>query len=312
MKKSTKEANRSPAAKMGCFISAKHQAEFQSAYDEAMALLPRPALTQDVETEFGTVRVYKFTYEVNREKEPLLLLPGRSSSTPMWEPNLRGLMSERPVYALDLLGEAGMSQQTKRIANQKEQARWLHEVITRLKLERVHLVGVSIGGWTIMNVVRFYPEKVASVSLLDPVFVFAPISLKMVAASIPASVPFMPKWIREKMLSYISGGAKADDSEPIARLIESAMRTFKVKLPAPDLFSPSDLQKIEVPVLALMAQNSTMHDSAKAVRNGTTYVPCLEMINWPNASHAINGEYPDQVNAKIVAFVDQHSNDSIS
>ncbi|MFS0869014.1 alpha/beta fold hydrolase [Paenibacillus xylanilyticus] len=296
---------------MGCFISATHQAEFQSAYDEAMALLPRPTLTQDVETEFGTVRVYTFTYEANQEKEPLLLLPGRSSSTPMWEPNLRGLMSERPVFALDLLGEAGMSRQTKIIANQKEQARWLHEVFTRLKLEKVHLVGVSIGGWTAMNVVRFYPEKVASVSLLDPVFVFAPISLKMIAASIPASVPFVPKWIREKMLSYISGGAKADDSEPIARLIESAMSTFKVKLPAPDLFSPSDLQKIEVPVLAVMAQNSTMHDSAKAVRNGTTNVPCLEMINWPNASHAINGEYPDQVNAKIAAFVEQHSNDSI-
>ncbi len=126
-----------------------------------------------------------------------------------------------------------MSVQSRPITTQEEQAQWLHEVISELRLERVHIVGVSIGGWTAMNLARYYPEGLASLSLLDPVFVFAPISLKMVMASIPASIPIVPKFLREKMLSYISGGAKADDSEPIAKLIEARMRNFKLKLSAP-------------------------------------------------------------------------------
>ena len=44
------------------------------------------------------------------------------------------------------------------------------------------------------------------------------------------------------MLSYVYGGAEASDDEPIAKLIESDMRNYKLKTPAPDLFSKEDLK----------------------------------------------------------------------
>lgn len=294
-------------SKISYFIDENGKKEFETAYYEAMQLLPEPQETKDIETDYGTVRVYYFTKEENKNKEPLLLLPGRSSSTPMWESNLEGLLEERPVYTLDLLGEPGMSIQTEQIKTKEEQAEWLNQTITALELERVHIVGVSIGGWTAMNLVRFYPDNIASVSLLDPVYVFAPIPLKMVLISIPATVPFVPEPIRERMLSYISGGAEADDSVPIAKLIESGMRNFKIILPAPELFSKEDLQKINVPVLALIAENSTMHDSERAVKTGKKYVKNLDIINWPDASHAINGEFPEDVNKKILDFAEKYS-----
>ena len=292
---------------LGHFISAEGKADFQVAYNEAMAMLPAPKATYDIETKYGIVRVYYFTDEENQNKEPIMLLHGRSASTPMWEANLAGLLVERPVYSVDLLGEPGMSQQTEVIADSLQQAEWLSEVINKLKLERVHIVGVSIGGWTAMNLDRFYPEGIASISLLDPVFVFAPISLKMVAISIPASVPIVPKFLREKMLSIISGGAKTDDSQPVAKLIESGMRNYKLKLPAPDKFSIEDLQKIDIPVLALMAEKSFMHNSEKAVEIGKKYVRNIEMENWGNASHAINGEFSEEINSRILEFVNRKS-----
>ncbi|UNK17190.1 alpha/beta hydrolase [Paenibacillus sp. N3/727] len=293
--------------KTGCYLTETGKAEFEAAYGDAMKFLPLPLETKDIETAFGRVRIYLFTREEHKGKEPLLLLPGRSSSTPMWEPNLRGLMKERPVYTLDLLGEPGMSCQTKLIRNAEDQASWLSEVLAELDVETVHLIGVSIGGWTAMNLGRHAPSKVATISLLDPVFVFAPLSLKMIAASIPASVPMVPRFIREKMLSYISGGVKADESDPIARLIELGMANFKISLPPPDLMSAEDLKKINIPVLALMAEKSTMHNSRRAVLQGKTHVPNIQIENWPDASHAINGEFPEEVNARILAFVHQHS-----
>ncbi len=292
--------------KLGYFVSEEGEKDFMLAYNEAMGILPPTDKTFNVETDYGTVRVYYFTTEENRHKEPVILLHGRSASTPMWEANLAGLMEERPVYSVDLLGEPGMSIQKEPINDSQQQAEWLREVIAKLELERVHLVGVSIGGWTAMNLVRFYPERIASVSLLDPVFVFAPISLKAIAISIPASVPLVPKPIREKMLSVISGGAKTDDSEPVAKLIEAGMRNYKIKLPSPQSFSVEDLQGIEVPVLALMAEKSFMHNSEKAVETGKTHVKNIEIENWKNASHAINGEFSAEVNARILEFVEKH------
>ncbi len=296
----------SNSPKLGQFVSEESREDFMLAYNEAMAILPSPQESFDVETAYGSVRVYYFTKDENSHKEPIMLLHGRSASTPMWDANLAGLLEERPVYSVDLLGEPGMSIQKEEIADSQQQAEWLREVISKLELERVHLVGVSIGGWTAMNLVRFYPEAIASVSLLDPVFVFAPISLKAIAISIPASVPFVPKPIREKMLSVISGGAKTDDSQPVAKLIAEGMRNYKIKLPAPQSFSTEDLQGIEVPILALMAEKSFMHNSTKAVETGKSYVKNIEIENWKNASHAINGEFSAEVNARILEFVEKH------
>src|SRR5699024_2619474 len=119
---------------IGHFISERGKEDFYTAYDEAMALLPSPKETKDIETGYGFVRVYLFTKEKNKDKEHVLLLPGRSSSTPMWEPNLEGLMMARPVYTIDLLGEPGMSKQSVPIKNQKDQARWLAKVASRSDL----------------------------------------------------------------------------------------------------------------------------------------------------------------------------------
>src|SRR5699024_3887058 len=228
----------------------------------------------------------------------------------MWEPNLEGLMMARPVYTIDLLGETGMSKQSVPIKDQKDQARWLAEVSYGLGLEKVHLIGVSVGGWSAMVLVRYYPKNSDSVILLDAVFVFARISLKMIIASIPASVSFVPKFIREKMLRFIAGGAEADESEPIAKLIESGMRNFKLKLPSPDQFSDKDLIKIELPIFALMAENSTMHNSNKAVEKGRNFVKNIKIKNCPDASHAINGEYPEMINEEILEFVEHNSNNN--
>ncbi|PDY04408.1 alpha/beta hydrolase [Bacillus cereus] len=296
--------------KVGHFTSEKGKEDFQIAYDESMALLPKPNDTKNIKTKYGTIRAYYFTKEENKHKEPILLLPGRGASTPMWVPNLEGLREKRPVYTIDLLGEPGMSVQTKVIENQKQQAEWLNEVIEGLGLERVHIVGVSIGGWTTMNLARYNPEHIATASLLDPVFVFAQISIKMILASIPASVPIVPKFLRERMLSYVAGGAEASDDEPIAKLIESGMRNYKLKTPAPDLFSKEDLKNIDIPVLALIAEKSTMHNSVKAVETGKKYVKDIDIVNWKNASHAINGEFSNEVNARILDFVEKHSNDN--
>ncbi|MEC0258252.1 alpha/beta fold hydrolase [Paenibacillus lautus] len=171
----------------GRFLTEKGKAEFEAAYEAAMKFLPPPLETKDIETAFGRVRIYRFTKEEHKGKEPLLLLPGRSSSTPMWEPNLPGLMKERP----------------------------------------------------------------------------------------------------------------------------SGMANYKISLPTPDLMSAEDLKNIHIPVLALMAEKSTMHNSQRAVQKGKTHVPNIQIENWPGASHAMNGEFPEEVNARILAFVDQHSDNEL-
>ena len=62
------------------------------------------------------------------------------------------------------MGDAGMSVQTRRIRDAADQA------LARMGKPTVHLVGHSFGGWLVANYAVRHPERVASLLLLEPVF----------------------------------------------------------------------------------------------------------------------------------------------
>jgi pimeloyl-ACP methyl ester carboxylesterase len=190
---------------VGHFRGEEGRNEYAASYAAAMGQLPEPTWTMDLDADFGTVRVYEFSSARTRRSTPIVLLPGRTSGVPMWEANLPDLDEERTVYALDALGDAGMSVQSRRIGDAADQAAWLDQALARLGEPKVHLVGHSFGGWLAANYAARYPERVTTLSLLEPVFVFGGIRWQVYVKSIPASLPFLPRSWREAMLTDFGG-----------------------------------------------------------------------------------------------------------
>lgn len=286
---------------VGRYASPGARDRFLAAYARAMADLPAPERTVDVETAFGRVRVYRFA-GANPGRPPLVLLPGRAAPTPVWADNLPSLLALRSVYTIDLLGEPGYSVQTRAIASDADQAAWLHEVLAALPEPRVHVVGLSIGGWTAMNLAVHRPQRMASLTLIEPVFVFGSMSVEAIVRSIPASVPWLPRSWRDGFASWTAGGAPVAH-EPVAEMIEAGMQTYRLKLPIPGVIDPGRIAALDRPVLVILAGASPMHDSAAAaeaarrlLRQGTVRV-------YPGASHAINGERPMEIAADIAAHL---------
>ncbi|WP_067171462.1 alpha/beta fold hydrolase [Microtetraspora niveoalba] len=289
--------------RLGHFPDPSAHARYRRAYDRAMADLPAPDEIRDAPTGFGTIRAYRFG---GGDGTPLLLLPGRAAATPMWAANLSGLIGAgRPVYTIDLLGEPGLSVQTRPFTSAADQAVWLAELLTGLGLDRTHLLGVSIGGWTAFRLAMDAPEKVASASLLDPASLFGRITGKAVVVSLGSVVPFFPERWRQALLSWISGGADLSGDEPVADLISAGMRDFTAFLPPPAYPADDQVAAVDVPVLALIAGRSIIHDPDKAARRARRLLAHGVVELWPDASHAINGEFPDRVNARVLAFIDQ-------
>ncbi|OBB36055.1 alpha/beta fold hydrolase [Mycobacterium sp. 852002-51961_SCH5331710] len=133
--------------RVGDFKNERARAHFLGVYRAAMAELPPVAESRDVATSFGSVRVHRFGGPPDRT--PVILLPGRNASAPMWHDNIAHLQRHRPVIGIDLLGEAGLSVQEKPIRGPDDEAQWLDEAVAGLGCNRVHLMGVSIGGWTL-------------------------------------------------------------------------------------------------------------------------------------------------------------------
>lgn len=291
-------ALRTPAP-IGHWNSAEGRAEFLTAYDAAMTDLPRPAEVRDVETDFGFVRVYRFD---GAGGEPLVLLPGRAAASPVWADNLPSLLRIGDVYTVDLLGEPGLSVQEAPITDEADQAAWLDQVLARLPEQRFHLVGLSIGGWTAANLAIHRPQRVARVTLIDPVRTFDDIPLSTAIRAIPASAPWLPKSWRDSFNSYTAGGAPVRDV-PVADMIEAGMRYYSMRLPQPALIEPDELRGLRMPVLALIAGRSVMHDPDTAVATATDVLVNGTVEVFPDASHAVNGERPREVADAIDRFV---------
>jgi pimeloyl-ACP methyl ester carboxylesterase len=259
----------------------------------------------DVPTSFGTVRAYRFDGPSSAPDTPVLLLPGRNASTPMYAVNLPPLLEQRTVYSVDLLGEAGLSVQNQRLTGPDDQAQWLDETLAGLGLDRVHLLGVSIGGWTATNAAVRRPGRASSLALLDPAMTFATIPAKAMLASIFMYLPGVPDVVLRRVLRWIAGGADVDDSLPEAALISAGSTDFMLRSPMPKLFTDDQLRSLDIPVLALIAGRSVIHDAARAAARARNLLPRGQVELWADASHAINGEYPAEIAEWAGAFWDE-------
>ncbi len=286
---------------VGHWDSAAGQDRFLDAYTRAFADMPEPTETVDVRTDFGVVRVYRFAGSGDAEL-PMVLLPGRASASPVWADNLPSLLRIGDVYTIDLLGEPGLSIQDRPITDDADQAAWLDQTLEALPEASFHVVGLSIGGWTAANLALHDSGSVASLTLIEPVYTFADMPFGTIVRSLPASLPWLPKSWRDSFTSYTAGGAPVEEV-PVADMIEAGMKHYSLKLPQPARISEDRLRTLDVPVLAIIAGKSVMHDAESAVATAERCLPRGTVRLYPEASHAINGEYPEEIAADIAAFI---------
>lgn len=286
---------------LGAFVSDAAFEHFLGTYRAGMAALPQFELF-DVPTSFGSVRAYRFAGP--DAGAPVVLLPGRNASTPMYRGNLGPLLQRRTVYGIDLLGEAGLSVQHRAIRGGADQAQWLDEALAGLELDKAHLLGVSIGGWTAVNYAVHRPRRTASLTLLDPVFTFTGIPAKAMLASVTLFAPGVPESWRRRVHSWIAGGSDMAGAEIESALIDAGAKDFTLRTPMPQLFTDDQLRRLDVPVLALIAGRSVMLKPERAVVRARELLARGQVELWADASHAINGEYPEEIARRAGQFWD--------
>lgn len=292
---------------IGKWSSAEKQQEYVEAYKIALQTMPE-AESIRIKTSYGTVQGYCWKNKQANNKIPILLFPGKASGVPMWYANIPDFYKNRTVYAFDALGDVGLSEQEDPIKNSSDQAKWIDEMIENLHLTKAHIIGHSFGGWLSANYASLYPEKVASLILIEPVFTFQMIKLIIVLKSIPYNMRFSPKKWRQGLLKQISGSETIDTTDPVAKMIDEGANYFFSNLPNPKMISKQQMQEWEFPVYVAFADNSGVHDSVKAVKVAENKVKNITAKIWKNATHSLPMEYAEELNNEIVQFIEEKSN----
>ncbi|WNV89483.1 alpha/beta fold hydrolase [Umezawaea sp. Da 62-37] len=285
--------------RIGGFRSPEAEQRFAVAYREAMAAGPRPVEQYDVPTSFGTTRVYRHGPD---EGAPIVLLHGFMSTSAGWGPFLGAFAERNPVYAVDALGEAGGSVQTRPLASAADRARALEEVLEGLGLSGVHVVGVSAGGWLGVALVVRDPTRVATLSLLEPTTVTSTYHPAVMWRAVLAAAVGSDRAMRW-FLRHSFGNDDVLD-RPDGRVVLVGTRASRPKLPM--LLPPPEdaLRAVRIPVLAVFGARNAVHDATRAAARLRELVPHAEVELWPDSGHDL-GMFDDTgpVTERVLRFL---------
>ncbi|MEU7134149.1 alpha/beta fold hydrolase [Streptomyces sp. NPDC046261] len=286
------------ADKISSFADDAARTRVLAAYDRAMAHWPQPREERDVETRFGTTRVYAYG---TGDGIPVVLLHGQSATPAEWAPHVAALAEGRTVLAVDRVGEPGYSTQTAPITTQDDTAAWLEEVLAGLGLERAHLVGHSYGGWVALNQAVRFPGRLASVTAYDPPRALAPLRLGFVLGAIAGLLPGGENFQRRWITRLVGGtGAAAEVEEAQTELTLAAIRGHRVRLMPPPSMSDEELRSLTVPVLIMLGSESAVHDAYRAEARASALIPDVRTEVVPGAGHGIPVKL---LNSRVPAFV---------
>jgi pimeloyl-ACP methyl ester carboxylesterase len=221
---------------------------------------------------------------------PLLLLHGGAGNSAMWVGDVAAWAEDFRVYAVDMIGEAGLSAPSRPPLASEAHALWLDDVMQALSLTRASLVGVSLGGWLALDYATRRPERVEALVVLCPGgvggqkigIVFKTIPLRMLGA-----------WGTRKARELVLGRGPANPSPAIqyfmnfVSLIHQNFRTRMVKMP---VFSDDALKLLTMPVMAILGGQDVLLDSAASKRRFERNVPHGEIRYFPEVGHFIPGQ----------------------
>jgi pimeloyl-ACP methyl ester carboxylesterase len=250
---------------------------------------PRPWHNLDVTTRFGRTRAVR---SGPAEGVPFVLLPGAGGNALMWHPHIHALSRDRPVYALDPVGEPGASTQDAPIRDGGDWSAWLGSVLDGLGVDRAHLIGCSYGGWIALRHELDSPGRAATLTLLDPAG-FGRVSGRFLAWVILGGLAGLtPRPVRRFAARPLHNATLLDDD--LMGMLRLAM-AFRRRLPVPGVFTDDELRRIAAPTLALLGARSQLYDAREVGDRIAALLPHARVEIVADAGHDLPMHSPELI-----------------
>lgn len=251
---------------------------FVSAYDEAFGHWRRRPETTTVATPYGDTAVYLLpaTEQGPAEgAETVVLLHGGGATSAVWARLAPALANHRAVIAVDVVGDLGASVPSDRRMNSAtDVVAWLDAVLAQVGRGPVILLGHSYGAWLATTYALARPARLAGLVLLDPTAVVAMQSLGVLLRAAPELLG----WVRatpERARATIErelGGAQVPGwwLDLVGAAATQPRRYAATKPPGRK---------------ALAGGQSRIHDAGKVARRCRVWLPRVEVVTVPTATH---------------------------
>jgi pimeloyl-ACP methyl ester carboxylesterase len=261
------------------YKSKSGQDAIERAYRDTLRRWPVPNRQFTVPTRHGDT----FVIESGAANAlPLVLFHGSGTNSSAWLGDVSAWAQRHHVYAIDMIGEPGLSAPSRPPFSSDAYAEWLDDVWDQLGLASASIVGVSLGGWLALEYATKRPARVGSLSLISPSGVGAQNKVLLLKAGL---LLMLGPWGLRRALQLVSGRATLPREMSDALLLR--FRHFRPRMDTLPIRTDDELASLKMPVQLIVGGQDALLRTAETRDRMQRGVPHLQLTYLENEGHIL-------------------------
>lgn len=282
------------------FQSDEARKELEEWYQLFQKKIVAPTESVTVQSTHGENHILKVG---DQTKPPILCLHSMLTSSAHLASELQLLLAHYHIIAPDLPGQSVRGLETRFSYKDDSFANWLLEIVDELKLDKIDLLGISLGGYAALQFADVHSEKVKSLFLI-----------------VPAGIVKGSMWegIRKMMLPAILYRLNPTDNR-LKKFVEPLMSTwnddwgtyigksfmlFKPDLRIPPLISEKKLAEWSIPTIVFAAEDDVSFPGKPMINKIKSNNRDIQTELMMNTKHSppTTPEFREWLSQKILDF----------
>ncbi|WP_144638337.1 alpha/beta fold hydrolase [Bordetella genomosp. 13] len=274
------------------YRSAEAAAAVEGKYRGVLKQWPIPKTELHIPTRLGSTFVVICGPE---SAPPVVLLHGSMANSAAWLPDVALWSTKFRLFAIDMIGEAGLSAKVRPDLAGDAHALWLDDVLEGLGLVpgrmRIAMVGTSLGGWLALDYASRRPSTVGALALMCPSGIGRQKNLLL--KILPLLL--LGSWGRRRIWERVFGPAPKvvpQEMQPLVELMKSIGRAAKPRVMRIPRLTDARLGELGMPILAILGGRDVLLDSRDTRDRLQRAVPCAEIQFIEAGYHFLPGQAP--------------------
>lgn len=250
---------------------------------------------------FETVSGIPIAYRRKGKGEAVVLLHG-AGFTRMWLP-LYEMLSERVDFIAPEQPGFGETPMPKWFRSFDDLTLLYDQLFCQLGLDRIHLIGFSMGGWAAAEFASFYPRRLKSLALITPVGLRLPDNPGVDIFQLPPA-ELLDRLFKDKTVMQEFMIDPEDFDEGIHLYSEFTAAARLMWAPRYNLALERRLQRLQCPTLVVGAEEDRLVPNEMSDRYAEV-LPNSRLVRIPGTGHEPCLERPRQLTDALLSLIEE-------
>jgi len=278
------------------YKSPVHKKVILKIYQEKLDELNIDYHFKEVMTQFGKTNI---VVTGNAKNPPLVLVHGSNGCAPIGLEIFPKLAQKYQVFAVDVIAQPNRSSETRPSMKDNSYGKWMNEVMEKMNLKGVTMVGFSFGGLIIWKTLVENESRIKEAFLICPAGIVNGNPLK---AIFKVFIP-MKRYMWTKKIKFVERFLSAlftERDEFAVKFLSKVFLDFEMDFSPIPTIKENEAKKITIPLTIIGADDDLIFPGAKLLKRAKSIFPSLKKEWLLNDSKHVQRRVDNQ---KIEALI---------